>query len=106
MMRAAIRTTRALRGARRLHTPLAHGQQASAAKRVLAAAGLATGAVACYATAQSTATCESAAAAKTRFDAAGFYAYLWTCFRLLLRYRLGGDVCELAAAYARGNPAS
>ena len=40
-----------------------------------------------------------------RFDAAGFYAYLWTCFRLLLRYRLGGDVCELAAAYARGNPA-
>ena len=41
-----------------------------------------------------------------RFDAAGFYAYLWTCFRLLLRYRLGGDVSELAAAYARGNPAS
>ena len=41
-----------------------------------------------------------------RFDAAGFYAYLWTCFRLLLRYRLGGDVYELAEAYARGNLAS
>ena len=41
-----------------------------------------------------------------RFDVAGFYPYLWTCFRLLLRYRLGGDVYELAAAYARGNPAS
>ena len=62
----------ALRGARQLHTPLAHGQQASAAKRLLAAAGLATGAAACYATAQRTATCESAAAAKTRFDADGF----------------------------------
>ena len=72
MMRATLRATRALRGARQLHTPLAHGQQASAAKRLLAAAGLATGAAACYATAQSTATCESAAAAKTRFDADGF----------------------------------
>ena len=72
MMRAAVRSVRALRGARQLHTPLAHGQQASAAKRLLAAAGLATGAAACYATAQSTATCESAAAAKTRFDENGF----------------------------------
>ena len=72
MMRAVVGVRGALRGARQLHTPLAHGQQASAAKRLLAGAGLATGAAACYATAQNTATCESAAAAKTRFDAAGF----------------------------------